>query len=382
MINYTVKTLAGLEEVTAAEIRALGYHDTEIKTRAVNVQAGERFLYEANYRLYTAISILVPLVSGEIRHAQDLYDQLEQMPWDKYMDVRQTFLFKGNVRSRMFNNSIYAMQLAKDALVDAFRKKYNRRPSVDRDHADIHFVLRVNEEKYELALDASGPPLFQRGYRQRTGKAPLNEVLAAGILKLMQWQASRPLVDPMCGSGTFIIEAARMAMQIPAQYHRQEFACKSWPDFNQSLWEEVRENANQQMTTEVDLRLLGCDHDGRVLDFAKENAASAMVSGVTRWKQVSFEDLRIDWENPVIIMNPPYDLRLHHRAIENLYADIGTRLKHEHAPCEAWIFSGNKEALKAVGLRPSSKFDLYNGSIPAQLRQFIIFAGKRKDQYD
>ncbi|HPG09748.1 MAG: class I SAM-dependent RNA methyltransferase [Saprospiraceae bacterium] len=379
---YTVKTLAGLEDVCAKEIVELGYPNVEVRTRAVQVEAPERFLYEANYRLYTAISILETILAGTLRQPRDLYNQLAAIPWDKYMDQQQTFAFKGHVSSSYFNNSIYAMQLAKDALVDFFRNKFGRRPSVDRDHADHHFVLRVNEEKFELSRDASGAPLFQRGYRQQTGRAPLNEVLAAGIIRNMDWDPSRPLVDPMCGSGTFIIEAARMARRMPAQMHRKQFALFHWPEFQSGLWEEVVNQADAAIIESPDIRLLGADQDGRVVDIARTNAKAAGVEEITQWKQAAFQQLPLPWEEPVLIMNPPYDVRLQHRAIEQFYGEIGTVLKHKFAPCEAWIFSANPEAMKAIGLRPSRKINLYNGQLPAQLRQFVIFAGKRKDQYD
>ncbi|HQU54786.1 MAG TPA: class I SAM-dependent RNA methyltransferase [Saprospiraceae bacterium] len=379
---YTVKTLAGLEAVCAKEIVDLGYPNVEIRTRAVQVEAPERFLCEANYRLYTAISVLETILSGSLRQPRDLYNQLAAIPWDQYMDQQQTFAFKGHVSSTFFNNSIYAMQLAKDALVDYFRSKYGKRPSVDRDHADHHFVLRVNEEKFELSRDASGAPLFQRGYRQQTGRAPLNEVLAAGIIKSMGWDPSRPLIDPMCGSGTFIIEAARMARNMPAQMHRKQFALFHWPEFQQDLWAEIVEKANAAIIQASEARLMGADQDGRVVEIARTNAQSAGVDTITQWKQVAFQQLQTPWPDPVLIMNPPYDIRLQHRAIEQFYSDIGTVLKHQFAPCEAWLFSANPEAMKAIGLRPSRKIALYNGQLPAQLRQFVIFAGKRKDQYD
>lgn len=368
-----------MEGVLADEIRTLGYPQVEVLPRGVQVIADSHFIYKGNYLLYTALNILYPVAGGELPHPDSLYTQLRELPWEKYMHLHQTFVFKPIIHSKLFPHSHYAILRAKDALVDYFRDKTGQRPSVGGTDAHIHFVLRIYEQTWELLLDSSGQPLNQRGYRQRTGPAPLNEVLAAGILKLAGYHGHRPLLDPMCGSGTICIEAARQMLKIPAQALRPDFAFMYWPDYESKTFLQVKEDAAAQRVSHPSMPIIGRDKDRFIIDLARQNAAAAGVAQALKWEIKDFFSAPSGLTAPIVCLNPPYDKRIAEEKVLQFYRDMGNHLKKFYPGADIWILSGHQEALKYLGLKPARKIPLFNGAIPCSLRQYQVFAGSLAD---
>lgn len=378
-MRFIVKTLSGLEGVLTEEIRSLGYPQANPLPRGVEVEADASFIYRGNYLLTTALNILSPVTQGELFQAEDLYTQLRQIPWDKYLHISQTFVFKPIIYSKLFPNSHYAILRAKDALVDYFRDKTGQRPSVGGQDAHIHFVLRIYEHEWELLLDSSGLPLNQRGYRRRTGPAPLNEVLAAGIIRLAGYHGQRPFLDPMCGAGTFCIEAARQVLGIPAQVLRPDFAFMYWPNYDPQVFDAIKSEAISNQITHAPHPILGRDKDHFILDLARQNASLAGVGKIARFSAGDFWSMGPELSSPLVCMNPPYDKRLAEDKVVQFYEQMGNHLKKQYPGCEIWILSGHQEALNRIGLKPTRKIPLFNGAIPCSLRQYHLFDGSHAD---
>lgn len=378
-MRFIVKTLTGLENVLAEEIRELGYPQVNVLPRGVEVEADETFIYKGNYHLSTALNILSPVQGGHLDQADALYQVLRQVPWDQYMHLGQSFVFKPIIYSKLFPNSHYAILRAKDALVDYFRDKTGQRPNVGGQDAHIHFVLRIYEHEWELLLDSSGQPLNQRKYRRQAGPAPINEVLAAGILKIAGYDGKRPFLDPMCGSGTFCLEAARLALRIPPQSLRSDFAFMYWPDHNSSLFERIKSEAVGKVLTHTAMPIMGRDKDRHILDLARQNSYLAGVAKAVRWESADFFSCGPGLEAPLVCINPPYDQRISEERVEQFYEDMGNHLKKEYTGCDIWLLSGHLEAISRIGLKPSKKVNLFNGAIPCSLRQYHLFAGRHAD---
>lgn len=378
-MRFIVKTLSGLENVLAEEIRELGYPNVNVLPRGVEVEADETFIYKGNYLLSTALNILRPVHGGHLLQADALYNSLRQVPWDQYMHLGQTFVFKPIIYSKLFPNSHYAILRAKDALVDYFRDNTGQRPNVGGQDAHIHFVLRIYENEWELLLDSSGQPLNQRKYRRQAGPAPLNEVLAAGILKIAGYNGNRPFLDPMCGSGTFCLEAARLALRIPAQSLRSDFAFMYWPDFNPVLFEQIKSEALGKTLTHTAMPIVGRDKDRYILDLAIQNSRLAGVAKSVRWESADFFSRDPGLQAPLVCINPPYDKRIAEEKVVQFYEQMGNYLKKEYTGCEIWLLSGHLEAIGRLGLKPSKKISLFNGAIPCSLRQYHLFAGRHAD---
>jgi len=375
-MRFIAKTLYGLEKVLSEELRNLGAGNVQIANRAVSFEGDMGLLYKVNYCSRTALSILMPIADFRIRSKDDLYKAGTKIEWDRYMDADDTFSIVPVINSPHFGHTGYAGLILKDSIADTFRKQTGRRPSVDTENPRLLINLHISNDQVTISLDSSVVPLFKRGYRQEQSVAPLNEVLAAGILLLSGWNAASTFTDPMCGSGTFPIEAALMACKIPPGKFRKFFGFQRWRDFDEDLFQKVMlENNNKIQSSPV--KIFGSDISGETLQFAKTNVAKAGLNDAVYLEISDFKDLRSE-EGGLVFMNPPYGQRIQPEEIDSLYSMIGTTLKHNFPGSTAWLISSNKESLKHVGLKPKEKHILFNGALECLLLKYEMYSGTKK----
>ena len=366
-------TTLGLEEVLAAELLKLGAKNIEQHNRAVSFYGDEGFMYKANLCLRTAIRVLKPLTSGKAQNEHQLYDLIDSISWDKFLDLNQTLAVTAALNTEYFNHSQYVAQKCKDAIVDQFRAKTGKRPSVDRENPDFSLYVYIYNDEVNIMLDSSGIPLYKRGYRVDTNLAPINESLAAGLILLSGWDGRLPLYDPMCGSGTILIEAALISANVPPGYFRGSYGFKNWPDYDEDLYEKIYENVINKINDNKPV-LLGTDISPHVLKKAKENAVSANVNEMITFQKADFFETNFGEEKKyTIIMNPPYGERMNKDDIKALYKTIGDTLKHKYKGSSAWIISSSIEGFKSVGLKTSRKISLYNGGLPCKYCKYEMY---------
>ncbi|MBT9392579.1 hypothetical protein KLP40_05325 [Hymenobacter sp. NST-14] len=378
----TATTQFGLEEVLAQELRGLGAQIEKIGQRAVEFTGNQQLLYEACLWCRTAMRILRPFAGFHARDEKALYREVGRLDWSKYLRLDQTFAITAVVNKSTFEHSLFVAQLTKDAIVDQFRNRTGERPSVDVKNPDIRLHLHMIENEVVLSLDASGESLHKRGYRQQTNVAPLNEALAAGLLLLAGWDGKTTLIDPMCGSGTLLTEAALMAQRIaPGLYHQGKFGFENWADFDATLWETVLFDARQMRLEEPQCYLGGSDLSREFIELARENVAAADVEDFIRLGVRDVKDaVAPAREEPgIVIMNPPYGERIGEETeMDALYKTIGDTLKTNFQGYDAYIFTGNLEAAKRIGLKASRRIPLYNGPIDCRLLKYELYRGSRK----
>lgn len=364
--------MAGLEEELAAELTELGIENPVIGTRAVTFTADHHALYKINLWSRLALRFFRLINAFSIEQAKDLYDGIAATQWWKWIGIDQTFRIDNTVSSTHFNNPLYASQLAKDAIVDQFRRRFNVRPSVDKENPDFTILLAIKGNECTVYLDSSGDALFKRGYRINTVTAPINEVLAAGILRISGWKPEMPLIDPMCGSGTFPVEAALMGMNIPPGFNRTHFAFMKWPDFDKFAWRKLKEEVfdNQK---DVSLQIYGFDISPRNLAIAQQNIQALRMHKDILLQQADFLSLKPPVEEGVLVINPPYGERLRKTNMPEFYREIGDTMKRNFKGFNAWIVSSDMEALKAIGLKPHARKTLYNGKLECRLLAFNLF---------
>lgn len=379
-MKMLVTTLMGLEELLAEELSSLGATEISLQKRAVSCEGNLEQLYSANLWLRFGIRVMVPVKEFTVENEDDLYNQLRTIQWDQYLKLHQTFAINANSKSARFTHDHYLALRTKDAVADWFRDKHNRRPNVNPKQPNIRFHLHIDSRhQASLLLDSSGDGLHRRGYRTTGGAAPLNEVLAAGLVGLSGWSGDQPFVDIMCGSGTLLIEAAMIAGNIPPGMHRS-FAFEQWPDFDKTLWQNIKAEARQQKRP-PNQPILGTDNNFKAVRISENNIAAAHLQSYIRVKRSKFQQF-LPPEGPgTLISNPPYDLRLGDRDINGLYGEIGDKLKQDFAGYQAWLISGNLEAIKHVGLRPSRRIHLQNGQIPCKFHRYELYEGSRKTDH-
>jgi len=376
-------TQFGLEEVLANELRILGAQEVQLSTRAVEFTGDRRLLYKANIWCRTAIRVLVPFASFYARDEEEMYRQVSRIPWNKYLSNDDTFAINAVVSNSTFQHSLFLAQLTKDAIVDQFRRKTGNRPSIDVTRPDIRLNLHMFENKVTLALDSSGDSLHRRGYRLQTNVAPLNEVLAAGIIALTGWDKKSPFIDPMCGSGTLLIEAAMMAYNIaPGLYRQQGFGIMSWQDFDQQLYDEVLAEARSQRLPESEIDIIGSDIDPEYITAARNNITEAQLEDEIRVRVRDIKEAAGTGEPGIVVLNPPYGERLGTDDLNQLYKTIGDTLKSNFSGYDAYVFTGNQEASKNIGLRTSRRIPLYNGPIECRLLKYELYRGSKKQLPD
>jgi putative N6-adenine-specific DNA methylase len=384
--NYamTAKTQFGLEELLVDELRRLGAGDIVKHNRAVSFTGDKGFMYKANLCLRTALRILKPVHSFNIVNEEGLYREIGKMDWEAYMGVDDTLAVDCALNSDYFTHSQFMAQKAKDAIVDQFRNKHGRRPSVDLESPTLRINLHIFKNTCTVSLDSSGESLHKRGYRDDTNKAPINEVLAAGLVLLSGWDKRTPFIDPMCGSGTILIEAAMIANNIPAGYFRKGFGFERWKDFDAELWSTIF-NAAIDKISEENIQIVGIELSKNVAKIAKDNVHNAKVEDTVKVYASAFQEFE-PWEHiqktavgrPILVMNPPYGERMDKDNIPELYKSIGDTLKKKYAGCDAWIITSNVEAMKSIGLRPTRKITLYNGPLECKFLRFSMYEGTKK----
>ncbi len=379
-LNLVVSTYAGLEDILAEEIHALGGREIEVHTRAVSCIGDKGFMYKANFSLRTALKVMVKLSSFPMHTVVDLYDGVAAVDWTQYMKLEQTFAVRCILNSDLFDNNLYPALKAKDAIADQFRKNQGSRPNVEKNDPDLEVVVFISGEKCQLLINSSGTSLHQRGYRKEVDKAPLSEVMAAGIIMLSGWEPHIPLIDFMCGSGTIPIEAALIAARIPPGTFRKSFAFEKWLDFDEELFKLIREKQLERIV-ESEVKIYANELNRYVFLKAIENVESAGVEDMVKLSCGDFRDFEHEEKKAFIIINPPYGEKLEVDDLEKLYAALGERLKHHYAGCKAWIFTGSPEGAKAIGLRPNRKMKLFNGPLECRLLGYDLFEGKKSERY-
>ena len=376
-MKFVARTLYELEDVLSRELVMLGASGVEAANRAVVFEGDTSLLYKVNYCSRTALSFLKPLADFSIRTKDDLYAGCSRVRWDDFIGRDSTFSVVPVVNSPLFKHSGYPALVAKDSIADYFRKKTGRRPSVDTANPDIVVNLHISNQKVTISLDSTVIPLYKRGYRIEQTIAPINEVLAAGIIQMTGWTGQTVLFDPMCGSGTIPVEAAMAALNIPAGKFRSFFGFQKWRDYDESLFNRIRSEADAGVTNR-DLRIMASDISQDAVSFARANIANAGLKDVIAIQIADFKDMKSTEDHGVIIMNPPYGQRLEKEDIDFFYGMIGTTLKHNFSGFSAWIISSNRESLQKVGLKPTAKKILFNGALECLLVNYELYAGSRK----
>ena len=382
--KMVAKTMVSLEEVLADELRAMGADNVTPATRAVEFEGDMRLLYRANYCCRTALAILKPFAEFDADDEQQLYDQVYKIRWEKIMDVDATFMIDATTSGEVFTHSYYAALKTKDAIVDRFRRNFGKRPSIDTEMPDYKFNLHIRDNHVTLLMNSSGDSLHKRGYRQGVGVAPINEVLAAGLLKLAGWQCDCNFYDPMCGSGTMLIEAAMMANSIPAQYYRgNRFGFMHWKEFNLGEWKSVKAEEDRKIgSIDFEGEIWGNDIDPQVIDQCEKNLEYTKLHHDVMLHVGDFADQDVPEGKTLIVTNPPYGERIKVDDLNAMYERLGDTFKQRYGKdCEVWLITSDFEAMKHIGLHPSKKIPVQNGALDCRFLKFELYDGSKKAKY-
>ncbi len=376
-VRLIAKTLTGLEEVLATELQQLGASNIKILKRGVEFFGDKELIYRANYRLRTAINVLKPIKTFEANTPEELYEGVKDVNWMKLFDIGNTISVNATAYNSKLTHTKYIAQKTKDAVADYFRNKFGKRPYVDTENADVQLFVHINNNLCELSLNSSGNPLYKRGYRIKTGVAPLNEVLAAGMILLSGWDRNSNFIDPMCGSGTIAIEAAMMALNLPAGFYRKKYSFMYWSDFDRRLWQDIKDETAEKQR-EFEGQIIAADISPKSIEIAKTNIHNAGLHKDIFVKQIDIANLKPPEGKGTVIINPPYGERIRTKDISALYRKIGDSLKFNFAGYEARVISSDKEALKLIGLRPDSRHQLQNGALRCSYFGYKIYEGSRR----
>lgn len=376
-MELIAKTFKGLEQVLARELETIGASNIRTGKRVVAFTGDKRILYKANFCLRTAVRILKPIMQFKAVNADEVYAKVSELNWEDYLSLDTSFAVDATVYSEMFRHSMFVTYRVKDAIADYFMGKYGKRPSVKLSNPDIYLNIHISDDDCTLSLDSSGESLHKRGYRQGTVKAPINEVLAAGMIMMTGWDGDCDFVDPMCGSGTIPIEAALIARNIAPGVFRQHYAFEKWTDFDADLFEEIFNDDSQERDFEH--KIYAYDIDPVAIATTRSNIKAA---GVSKDIITNIQDIKdFDWQGgkAIMVTNPPYGERLTFKDLGDLYACIGEKLKHKFTGNTAWIISSSEEAFDTVGLKSSETIDLNNGSLECKFKKYETFSGKYND---
>lgn len=377
-LKITLKTFFGAEEVLKEELNELGFDNVTLLNRAVQIEGDWKDVYFLNYNLRCALSVIVEIASFRIKDDQDLYKKAKKIDWTSYFSIDKTFAVKGAVFSTLFSHTQYPYLLVKDAIVDTFKEQFEDRPDVNAKSPQVLFDLYIKDNLVTISLNTSGLPLYMRGYRQEAGKAPINEVLAAIMVRMSQWDRKSTFIDPFCGSGTLLIEAGLLGANIPSCIERQHFAFKNFKNFDAALWDDILNSANK-VCKGLDFELIGSDIDADMVTIAKRNLRSLPIARFVKLSVNSFEELNdLNLTPGTLISNPPYGERIGDE-INSMYENLGNWFKKELQGFTCWVISSNFEALKFIGLRPTRKIKLFNGDLECSFRKFEMFAGSKRD---
>ena len=380
--KMTAITMAGLEGVLADELRKLGGQDVKEGIRNVTFKGDTGFMYKANIALRTAIRILKPIKKSKIFDEEDLYEAIQRVKWDKYIDVEGTFAIGAVVNSKNFTtNSHYISLKSKDAIADYFMSKYKKRPNVDLKYPDVKIHIHIHNEWLTISLDSSGDSLHKRGYRSATNIAPINEVLAAGLVLLSGYKGEENFIDPMCGSGTILIEAAMVANNIPANINRKHFAFENWKDYDEDLYFVIQDALLKKITSSH-FKIMGFDKAPSAVTKAKQNIINANLEEFIGIHHVNFFNSKKEvFGKTTILFNPPYGERLN-IDVEEFYKKIGDTLKHNYHDSTAWLITSDTLALKHVGLRTSKRIPLKNADLDCRFVKYELYEGSKKIKND
>ena len=371
------KTFRGLEEVLAAELVSIGANNVQIQRRAVSFTGDKALLYKANLCCRTASRILKPILSFDAANPDEVYEKVKNINWGDYMTVDSTFAIDSTVFSEVFRHSKFVAYRVKDAIADWFTERFDRRPSVRIDGPQLMINVHIAEHHCTLSLDSSGESLHKRGYRVAQTEAPINEALAAGMLLMADWKGQSNFVDPMCGSGTLLIEAALIALNIPPGIYRSSFAFERWSDFDEELFDTLYNDDSYERP--FNFKIYGSDNSPRAIKIAEQNIKSTGLSKYIELQIMPVQKLEAPAENCMVVTNPPYGERITSDDIYGLYAALGTTLKHKFPGSTAWVISSHEECLDKIGLKPTERIRLLNGSLDCWYCRYDIFAGKRND---
>ena len=379
--NYQLitKTAAGLEDVLVKEIKALGAKNVRPMHRAVICEGNKELMYRINYEVRTALKVLKPFKTFFAKNPDELYKNVKEINWCELLRTDQTFCVDAVTSGRFFTHSQYAGLTVKDAIVDLFRDVYGFRPNINTLNPDLRINLHIREDKVTILLDSSGESLHHRGYRKQVDKAPMNEVLAAGLIQLTGWKADCNFLDCMCGSGTLPIEAAMYAMKIPAGYYRRQWGFMKWDDWDPELWQHIKEEADSQIC-EFEHEIWASDRSPKAVAIAEGNIANAHLQRDIHLMKKNMEDLTPPEDGGIVIINPPYGDRLEEDDIDQVYENIGNTLKHNFQGYQCWLITDDAVALKHVGLKPSAKIPVWNGPLECRFVKFDIFGGSLKEK--
>ena len=374
----TATTLKGLEGVLAEELKKLGAQDIKEGIRSVTFRGDQGFLYKANIALRTAIRILKPIRTCKVYDEEDLYEAIQKIKWEKYLDVEGTFAIGAVVNSKNFtSNSHYIALKSKDAVADYYRHKYSKRPNVDLDYPDVKIHVHIQKDWCTISLDSSGDSLHKRGYRSATNIAPINEVLAAGLVLLSGYSGDENFIDPMCGSGTILIEACMIACQIPANINRKQFAFERWKNYDEDLYFTIQDALLKKITNSH-FKIMGFDKAPSAVSKAKQNIINANLDEFIGVHHVNFFNSSKEvFGNTTILFNPPYGERLN-IDVNEFYKKVGDTLKHNYPNSTAWMITSDMQALKHVGLRTSKRIELKNADLDCKFVKYELYEGTRK----
>lgn len=381
-MQLIAKTLLGLENILAEEIKAIGGQNIAVLNRAVSFEGEMDMVYKSNLYLRTAISILTPIYSFHAKHENHFYKKVKEFNWEDIMGLKDTFAIKSTVNSEYFTHSHYISLKTKDAIVDQFYEKYDKRPDVNKYSPTYQLQLHITDSKCTILLDSSGDSLYKRGYRMQAVDAPMNEALAAGMILLSGWDKKSTFVDPMCGSGTLPIEAAMIAKNIPPQINRETFAFKNWKLFNEKDWKACKEEAIKNIK-DIEVDIYGFDKEMGAVRKAEINANGIpQIADVIKFQRKAFEKLQKPSEEGILIFNPPYDERMKLSEVDSFYAAMGDNLKTNFTGYQAWIISSNADAIKSIGLRTSKRIVLYNGKLECRFLNYDLYKGSKKTKHE
>ncbi|MCL2682512.1 MAG: THUMP domain-containing protein [Bacteroidales bacterium] len=369
--------MKGLEPILAKELADLGATNIEIGNRAVMFEGDQKVMYRANYECRTALAILKPLVDFQIKTQDDLYDKVVSMAWEKLFCVDSKMMVESFCMDSVFTHTKFVSQRTKDAICDHFRRLFHKRPYVDLENADVKIDVYLYRNRCVISLNSSGDSLHRRNYRIQANQAPINEVLAAGLIVLSEWDMKTDFYDPMCGSGTLLIEAAMKACNMPAQFYRKKFAFQYWNDFDTMLWKQVQTMAVENIS-DPECEIFGSDISEESLYIAEQNIKQARLHKDISLRLGDFMKLDKPCEKGMIVSNPPYGVRLEVEDLIEMYQNIGDKLKKDYQDWIAWFISSDVDAMKRFGLHPSKKIELYNGSLLCKFQKFELYEGSRK----
>ena len=371
------KTMFGLEEVLAEELRKLGAQNIKPMNRAVSFKGDKGFMYKANLNLRTALRILKPIAHFQAHDEKELYKKLCEIDWTAIFDLNATFATHATTHSEIFTHSKYASLVMKDAIADTFRNKFDKRPNVDPEMPDVSINLHIAKHTCTVSLDSSGDSLHKRGYKSDAVTAPMNEVLAAGLILLSDWNKISNFHDPMCGSGTILIEAALIAYNIPPNIFRERFGFEGWKDFDPKLWETIKE-ASLDKETNYYGKITGSDNFQKAVRISRTNIDNALMHDNIKVTNSDFFETEIA-PGTFVMFNPPYGERID-LGVNDFYEKVGTTLKHNYQGCTIWLISSDIENMKLIGLKPNQKIKVMNGELECSFRKFEVYEGSQKAQ--